>query len=192
MILRNTERAAVTDTPAAGVQPSAGAGAADRSPWKLVQLRQRSCSSNSSAKTSTCRSRSRPDLHPVEADPVQIQQVLMNLAINAATPCPRADGCASAAGTDRGPVLRERHRRCQPGDYVLLEVSGHRTRDGRRYQGSRLRAVLHTKDPVRAGGLGLARRLRHRQAERGLHLDRQRPRPWTSISLYLPPPTRSR
>jgi len=64
-----------------------------------------------------------PDLHPIEADPVQIEQVLLNLAINARDAMP--DG-GSLLLRVANTVVSEEFARSHPpivaGPYVLLEV----------------------------------------------------------------------
>ena len=64
-----------------------------------------------------------PDLHPIEADPVQIEQVLLNLAINARDAMP---GGGSLLLRVANTVVSEEFARQHPpivaGPYVLLEV----------------------------------------------------------------------
>ena len=64
-----------------------------------------------------------PDVYPVEADPVQIEQVLLNLAINARDAMPSGGALVlRVANTTVTEDFARRHPPIVPGDYVVLEV----------------------------------------------------------------------
>jgi PAS domain S-box-containing protein len=126
-------------------------------------------------------------LHRVEVDPVQMEQVLMNLAINARDAMP--DGgrlrvsvrntVITAAQAGQHPALRE-------GDYVLLEVAdtGHgMTPD---VQARAFEPFFTTKDPTRGTGLGLATVYGIVTQSRGHIWIDSAPGAGTRFEIYLP------
>ena len=117
------------------------------------------------------------DLWPVKADAAQLEQVLMNLAVNARDAM--RDGGLLTIETANVELTRSVDG--EPFAVVAGPVraaGGDRHRHGheRRDQGARVRAVLHDQ----AAGAGHRPRavdgVRHRQAERRLHLGGQRTR----------------
>ena len=129
-----------------------------------------------------------PDLHPVEADPVQIQQVLMNLAINARDAMPSGGWLRFRAWNRTvDQVFADSHPPMVPGDYVLLEVSDTGHGMDAETKAHAFEPFFTTKDPVRAGGLGLSTVYGIVKQSGGfIWIDSIQGR-GTSISLYLPP-----
>jgi CheY-like chemotaxis protein len=63
------------------------------------------------------------DLRRVRADPAQVEQVIMNLAVNGRDAMPGGGTVAVCTeNADLEPELREKHPYVVPGEYVLLEV----------------------------------------------------------------------
>ncbi len=132
-----------------------------------------------------------PDLRPVEADPVQIQQVLMNLAINSRDAMKDGGWLRFRAwNVTVDQLFSETHPPMKPGDWVLLEVSDTGHGMDANTKGRAFEPFFTTKDPVRAGGLGLSTVYGIvKQSEGFVWIDSVLGH-GTSISIYLPPTDR--
>jgi PAS domain S-box-containing protein len=127
-------------------------------------------------------------LSAVEADPVQMQQVLMNLAINARDAMPDGGWLRFRASNVRiDELFAESHPPMRAGEYVLIQVSdtGHGMDDNTKQHA--FEPFFTTKDPVRAGGLGLSTVYGIVKQSGGFIWIDSMPGLGTSISIYLPP-----
>jgi signal transduction histidine kinase len=99
------------------------------------------------------------ELWLVKADPSQIEQVIMNLAINARDAMP--DGGTLTIETSNIEFEEGRagnHDLVQPGAYVMIVISPH------------LRAVLHDQGAGSRDGVGVGDGLRDRQTKQRFYL----------------------
>jgi len=130
-----------------------------------------------------------PDLHPIEADPVQIEQVLLNLAINARDAMP--DG-GSLLLRVANTVVSEEFARSHPpivaGPYVLLEVQD--TGCGMS-PGTKARAFepFFTTKGLDGTGLGLSTVYGIVKQSGGYIWISSQPEQGTTFTIHMPPTT---
>ncbi len=97
-----------------------------------------------------------PALHPVQADPGQLEQVLMNLVVNSRDAMPRGGQLTLQTANVVIGEAQARPSEVQPGDYATLEVtdSGHGM--NRETMARLFQPFFTTKPPGKGTGLGLA------------------------------------
>lgn len=128
-----------------------------------------------------------PELKTIEADPTQIHQVLMNLAINARDAMPNGGELTVSASN----VHLDEHYAminidAEQGDYVLLTVTDHGTGIAPDIQKRIFDPFFTTKDFGKGTGLGLATAQTIVKSHGGFINVYSEPGRGTKFSVYLP------
>ncbi len=128
-----------------------------------------------------------PDLPPVNGDPTQLHQVLMNLCVNARDAMPTGGTLTiQVAQMEIDPAFAAQQSGAQPGSYLLITVTDTGTGMESGIIDKIFDPFFTTKEPGKGTGLGLATVLGIVQSHGGFINFDSEPGQGTQFRIYLP------
>ena len=128
-----------------------------------------------------------PDIGIINADPVQLEQIMMNLGVNARDVMPQGGDLTFET---RNRILDEdfsrAHPGCRPGDYVLLEISDTGHGMDRKTVEHIFEPFFTTKETGKGTGLGLAMVYGIVKSHGGYIVCESAPGRGTTFRIYFP------
>jgi two-component system cell cycle sensor histidine kinase/response regulator CckA len=129
-----------------------------------------------------------PNLQPVKVDPAQIQQILINLVVNARDAMPKGGKVViETANVELDEEYAGRHIEVQPGHYVMLAVSDNGSGIDEQIQARVFEPFFTTKREGKGTGLGLSTVYGIVRQSGGHITVESAVREGTRFRIYLPP-----